>query len=211
MWVWVTQCWLECYLYVIYRIFLLTVATEEEWIKVLKRKKSIKKKKENMTEEPFSGYIKCCSNDHGEKPQISVLATEIPCKKPNKTNTKIRIFFLLFWTTFVSEFLYCITRADSLGRSRLFTDASSPQSKLLLVRPLRSWVLTQFICWNRQYLAGNSSEKVQRIKSGFLWPCQAIKVSGKVYSNHPFLHSVLSLIEKSCSLCISESPFNKPL
>lgn len=47
--VWVTQRRLECYLYVIYRIFLSTVATEKEWIKVLKRKINKEKKiKENM-------------------------------------------------------------------------------------------------------------------------------------------------------------------
>lgn len=163
-----------------------------------------------MTEELFNGYIKYCSNDHGEKPQISLLATEASCKKNQQAKHKMRIFFFLFWILFVIELLYCITRADTLGYTRLFT-ASSPQSKLLPVLPLPSWVLTQFSCWNSQYLARNSSGKVQRIISGYLQPCQDIKVSGKDYFNHPFLHSVLSLIEKSCSLCIWESPFNKPL
>lgn len=147
----------------------------------------------------------------GRNPKFLCLQQKYLAKKPTTQTQKMRIFFLLFWTTFVSEFLCCITRANSLGHSRLFTGASGPQSKLLLVLPLLSWILTQFICWNGQYLAGNSSAKVQRIICGSLQPCQAIKVSGKVYSNHPFLHSVLSLIEKSCSLCIWESPFNKPL
>lgn len=165
-----------------------------------------------MTEEPFNGCIKCCSNDHGEKPQISMLATEISCKKNQEPKHKNEdLFPFVFLILFVSEFLYCITSVDTLGHSRPFTNTSSPQSKLLPVLPLRSWVLTQFICWNRQYLARNSSGKVKRIISGSLQPCQVIKVSGKVYSNHPFLHSVLSLIEKSCSLCIWESAFNKPL
>lgn len=210
MWVRVTQCWLECYLYVIYRIFLLTVATEEEWVKVLKRKKSIKKKKGNYDRRAFQWLYKILLKwSWGEPPNFLACNRSI-LQKNQQPKHKKRIFFLLFWTLFVIEFLYCITRADTLGHTRLFT-ASSPQSKLLPVLPWWSWVLTQFSCWNSQYLARNSSGKVQRKISSYLQPCQDIKVRGKDYSNHPFLHSVLSLIEKSCSLCIWESPFNKPL
>lgn len=147
----------------------------------------------------------------GRNPKFLCLQQKYLAKNPTTQTQKWGSFSFCFLTLFVSEFLYCITNVDTLGHSRLFTDTCSPQSKLLPVLPLWSWVLTQFICWNRQYLARNSSGKVKRIISGSLQPCQAIKVSGKVYSNHPFLHSVLSLIEKSCSLCIWESPFNKPL
>lgn len=43
-----------------------------------------------MAEELFNACIKCHSNDHGEQPKISTLATEMPCK--NKQNKKEDLF-----------------------------------------------------------------------------------------------------------------------
>lgn len=150
-----------------------------------------------MAEEPFDSCMKHQLNDYGEQ-------SKFPClqqKYTIKTMEEKRIFSSLFWTIFVS--ISTPSLELTFIRSKwAFHWCFWPQTKLLVFY-LGSWVLPRLCCWHRQCRVPNSSQNVRRIISGSLQPYQTTKVSGKVYSSHPFLHSFLSLI--SSALCASEN------